>query len=132
MCVSIEDHLAQKKTRTFVDVETQAVTRFNHVMHVDFRVAMLSIKHFKKERQIVRACGTQSKIFDRSDLLFESGPQFLFLERLVAAKFDDAAPLGAFFLFLHDRPPRFLLVFWSYDIDALSCDRDCKNDCAEN
>src|SRR5262249_55628521 len=108
--------------RTFVDVQTQAVARFNYVMHVHFCVAMLSIKHFKEERQIVRARGTQSKIFDRSDLLFESGPQFLFLKRLVAAKFDDAGLLRAFFLLLHDRPPRFLSLFWPHDVNALRCE----------
>ena len=133
MRVSIEDHLAQQETRTFVDVQTQAVARFNHVVHVHFRVAMLSIKHFKEKREIVRACRAQSKIFDRSDLLFESNAQFLFLERLLAAKFDDAGPLGAFFLLLHDRPPRLLLLFRSHNINgALRCDLGCKNDCAEN
>src|SRR5206468_2461887 len=122
MRVSIEDDLAQQETRTFVDVQTQAVARFNNVVHVHFRVAMLSIKHFKEKREIVRACGAQSKIFDRSDLLFESNTQFLFLERLLAAKFDDAGLLGAFFLLLHNRPPRLLLVFWSHNIHALRCD----------
>src|SRR5215510_4423381 len=132
MRVSIEDHLAQEETRAFVDVQTQTVASFNHVMHVYFGVAMLSIKHFKKEREIVGACGTQSKIFDRSDLLFEGDAQFLFLERLLAAKFDDAGPLGAFFLLLHDRPPRLLLLFWPHNINVLSCDTGCKNHCAEN
>ena len=84
---------------------------------------MLSIKHLNEEREIVRACGAQSKIFDRSDLLFESDLQFLFLERLLAAKFNDAGSLGAFFLLLHDRSPRLLLIFWSHNINrALRCD----------
>jgi hypothetical protein len=84
---------------------------------------MLSIKHFKEEREIVRARRAQPKIFDRSDLLFESGLQFLFFERLLAAKFDDAGLLGAFFLLFHDRPPRFLSLFWSHNINcALRCD----------
>src|SRR5262245_26486534 len=123
MRVSFEDHLVQEETRTFVNVQTQAVSRFNYVVHVHFRIAMLSIKHFKKEREIVRARGTQSKIFDRSDLLFEGHAQFLFVERLLAAKFNDAGPLGAFFLLLHDRPPRPLLLFWPHNINgALRCD----------
>src|SRR6266404_2312927 len=105
MRVSIESHLAQQETRTFVDVQTQAVSRFNHVVHVHFRVAMLSIKHLNEEREIIRACGAQSKIFDRSDLLFESSLQVLFLERLLAAKFDDAGLPCAFFLLLDDRTP---------------------------
>jgi len=83
---------------------------------------VLSIKDFEEEREIVRACGAQSKIFDCSDLLFESDAQFLFVERLLAAKFNDAGLLGAFFLFFHDRPPRLLLIFWPHDIDALRCD----------
>src|SRR5438132_12964998 len=121
MRVSIEDHLAQQETRTFVDVQTQAVCRFHHVVHVHFRVAMLSIKDFKEEREIIGARGTQSTIFDRSDLFLESDAQFLFLERQLAAKFDDAGLLGAFFLLLHDRPPLFLSLFWSHNIDALRC-----------
>src|SRR5262245_43601112 len=132
MCVSIENYLAQEETRAFVDVQTQAVSRFNHVVDVHFRVAMLSIKNFEKEREIVGARGTQSKIFDRGDLLFEGDAQFLFIERLLAAKFDDAGPLGTFFLLLHDRPPRLLLLFWTHNINALSCDTGCKNHCAEN
>src|SRR5262249_53495989 len=121
MHVSIEDHPAQEETRTFVDIQTQAVPRFNHVVHVHFRVAMLSIKHFKEEREIVGARGAQSEILDRSDLLFESDAQFFFLERRPAAEIDDAGPLGAFFLLLHDRPPLFLSLFWSHYIDALRC-----------
>jgi hypothetical protein len=93
---------------------------------------MLSIKHFKEEREIVRARGAQSKIFDRSDLLFESNAQFLFLKRLLAAEFDDAGPFGPFFLLLHNRSPRLLLIFWSHNIYALRCDVGCKNRCAEN
>src|SRR6266550_1983344 len=132
MRVSIEDHLAQQETWTFVDVQTQAVAGFNHVVHVHFRVAMLSIKHFKEKREIVGACGAQSKIFDRRELLFESNAQFLFLERLLAAKFDDAGPLGAFFLLLHDCSPRLLLIFWSHNINgALRCDFKSENHCAE-
>src|SRR5882757_6281349 len=100
-------------------------------MHVHFGVAMLSIKHFKEERQIVRARGAQSKIFDRSNLLFESDAQFVFLERLLAAKFNDAGLLGAFFLLLHDRTPRFLSLFWPHDIDALRCDLKSQRDGAE-
>src|SRR6476659_8906335 len=118
MRVSVEDYLANRETLTLLNDQTPSVPRFNHVVHVHFRVAMLSIKHFKEKREIVRACGAQSKIFDRSDLLFESNAQFLFLERLLAAKFDDAGPLGAFFLLLHDRPPRFLLIFWSHNING--------------
>jgi hypothetical protein len=93
---------------------------------------VLSIKHFKEEREIVGAGGTQSKIFDRSDLLFERDAQFLFLERLLAAKFDDAGLLGAFFLLLHDRPPRLLLIFWSRHING-TLRRDFEGDgyCAE-
>src|SRR5438093_5636761 len=83
---------------------------------------MLSIKHFKKEREIVRACGAQSKIFDRSYLLLESDAQVLFLKRLLPAKFNDAGALGAFFLLFHDRPPCLLLIFWSDNVDALRCD----------
>src|SRR4029077_5848391 len=132
MRISVKDHLAQQETRTFVDVQTQAVARFNHVVHVHFRVAMLSIEHFKEEREIVGACGAQSKIFDRSDLLFESNAQFLFLERLLAAKFDDAGPLGAFSLLLYDRPPRLLLIFRSHNINcALRCDFKSENHRAE-
>src|SRR5439155_20478208 len=123
MRVSIEGHLAQQETRTLVDVQTQAISRFNHVVHVHFCVTMLSIKHFKKEREIVRARGAQSKIFDRSDLLFQSDAQIFFLALLLTAKFNYAGLLGAFFLLLHERPPRFLLVFWSHNIDgALRCD----------
>src|SRR4029077_17880466 len=89
-------------------------------------------KHFKEKREIVGACGTQSKIFDRSKLLFESNAQFLFLERLLAAKFDDAGPLGAFFLLLHDRPPRLLLLFRSHNINgALRYDFKSENHHAE-
>ena len=132
MRVSIEDHLAQHETRTFVNVQTQAVARFNHVLHVHFRVAMLSIKHFKEKREIVGARRTQSKIFDRSDLLFETKAQVLFLERLLAAKFDDAGPLGAFFLLLHDGPPRLLLLFRSHNINGtLRCDFKSKKHRAE-
>src|SRR6516162_3611478 len=83
---------------------------------------MLSIKHFKEEREIVRARGAQSKIFDRSDLLFQSNPEVLFLERLVAAKFDDAGLLRAFFLLLHDRTPRFLSLLRPHNINALCGD----------
>ena len=133
MRVSIEDDLAQQETRTFVDVQAQAVARFNHVVHVHFRVAMLSIKHFKEKREIVGACRAQPKIFDGRDLLFESNAEVLFLERLLAAKFDDAGPPGAFFLLLHDGPPRLLLLFRSHNINGgLRCDVGCKNDCAEN
>src|SRR6185369_11415026 len=132
MRISIEDDLAQQETRTFVDVQTQAVARFNHVVHVHFRVAMLSIKHFNEKREIVGACRAQSKIFDRSDLFFESNAQFLFLERLLAAKFDDAGPLGALFLLLHDRPPRLLLLFRSDNINgALRCNFKSENHRAE-
>src|SRR5437763_15401921 len=123
MRVSIEDHLAQHETRTFVDVQTQPVARFNHVVHVHFRIAMFSIEHFEKKREIVRARRTQSEIFDRSDLLFQTEAQVLVRERLLAAKFDDAGPLGAFLLLLHDGPPRLLLLFWSHNINgALRCD----------
>src|SRR5204863_9110189 len=122
MRVSIEDDLAYEKTRTFVNVQTQAVPRFNHVVHVDFRVAVFPVKNFEEKREIVRAFGAQSKIFDRSDLLFESDAEFVFLECLLAAKFNDAGLLGALFLLLHDRTPRLLLIFWSHDIDALRCD----------
>src|SRR5262249_16111790 len=111
MRVPIEDHGAYEETRTFVDIQAQAVPRFNHVVHVHFRVAVFPVKNFEKKREVVRACGTQSKIFDCSDLLVESGAQVLFLERLLAAKFDDAGPLGAFFLLLHDPPTRSLSVF---------------------
>src|SRR5438552_1862669 len=83
---------------------------------------MLSIKYFKEECEIVRARRAQSKIFDRSDLLFESDAQFVFLECLLAAKFNDAGLLGAFFLLLHDRTPRLLSLFWPHHIDALRCD----------
>src|SRR4029079_14323503 len=132
MRVSIEDHLAQQETRTFVDVQTQAVARFNHVLHVHFRVAMLSIKHFKEKSEIVGACGAQPKIFDRGELLFESNAQLLFFERLLAAKFDDAVPLGAFFLLLHDGPPRLLLLFRSHNINgALRYDFKSQGYCAE-
>src|SRR6476659_4204249 len=121
--VSIEADLAQQETGTFVDVQTQAVARFNHVVHVHFRVTMLSIKHFKEKREIVGARRAQSKIFDRSDLLFESNAEVVFLERLLAAKFDDAGPLGALFLLLHDRPPRLLLLFRPHNINGtLRCD----------
>src|SRR4030095_2502136 len=132
MRVSIEDHPAQEETRTCVNVQTQAIPGFNHIVHVHFRVAVLSIKHFKEEREIVRARGAQSKIFDRSDLLFESDAQVFFLERLLTAEFDDAGPLRAFFLLLHDRPPRLLLVFWSHNINgALCCDFKNQARCAE-
>ena len=83
---------------------------------------MFPVKNFEKKREIVRACGAQSKIFDRSDLLFESDAEFVFLERLLAAKFNDAGLLGTLFLLLHDRTPRLLLIFWSHHIDALRCD----------
>src|SRR4030095_9501326 len=118
--------------RTFIDVQTQAVRRFNRIVHVYFGIAVFPVENFEKKSEIVRACRTQSKIFDRSDLLFESGPQFLFLERLLAAKFNDAGLLRAFFLLLHDCPPLFLSLFWSHNIDALRCDVGCKNHCAEN
>ena len=101
-------------------------------MHVHFCVAVLSIKDFEEEREIVRACRAQSKIFYCSDLLFESDAQFLFVERLLAAKFNDAGLLGAFFLLFHNRSPRLLLIFWPHNIDALRCDMGCRNDCAEN
>src|SRR6476646_10281409 len=61
MRISVKDHLAQQETRTFVDVQTQAVARFNHVVHDHFRVAMLSIKHFKEKREIVGACRANPK-----------------------------------------------------------------------
>src|SRR4051812_16118667 len=133
MRISIEDHLAQHETRTFVDVETQAVTGFNHVVHVYFRVAMLSIKHFEKKREIIGARRTQSKIFDRSYLLFEAEAQLFVRESLLAEKFDDAGPLGAFFLLFDHRSPRLLLLFGSDNVNgALRCDVACKDDCAKN
>ncbi len=53
-------------------------------------------------------------------------------ERLLAAKFDDAGPLGAFFLLLHDRPPGLLLLFRSHNINgALRCDFKSENHRAE-
>src|SRR5512132_4566498 len=132
MRVSIEGHLAEQEARTFVNIQAQAVPRLDHVVHVHFRVAMLSIKNFKEEREIVRARGAQSKIFDRSDLLFESSLQFLFLERLLAAKFDDAGLPRAFFLLLHDRTPRFLSLFWPHDIDALRSDSKTQSHAAQH
>jgi hypothetical protein len=127
MRVSIEDHGAQQETRTFRDIETQAIRRFDRIMDVHLRVAMFAVKNFKEEGEIVGTRGAQSKIFDRGDLLFESGPQFLFVERLLTAKFDDAGALCAFFLFFYDCSPRSLLVFWSSDINgALRCDFKCE------
>src|SRR5438105_11710820 len=121
MRVSIEHDCTQQETRTFVDIQTQPVPRFNFVVHIHFRVAVFPVENLEKKREIVCACRAQSKIFDRSDLLFESDAQFFFLERLLAAKFDDAGLLGAFFLLLHNRPPLFLSLFWSHNIDALRC-----------
>src|SRR3954454_10549967 len=89
---------------------------------------MLSIKNFKEKREIIGARRTQSKIFDRSDLLFQTKPQILVRERLLAAKFDDAGPLGALFLLLHDCPPRLLLLFRPHNINgALRCDFKSEN-----
>src|SRR6478736_6500280 len=85
---------------------------------------MLSIKYFKEKREIVGARRTQSKIFDRRDLLFETNAQVFVRERLLAATFDNAGPLGAFFLLLHDRPPGLLLLCRSHNVDgARRCDK---------
>src|SRR4029077_5134781 len=70
------------------------------------------------KREIVRACRAQSIIFDRGELLFEGDAQVLFLERLLAANFEDAGTLGTFFLLLYDRSPRLLLIFWSHNINC--------------
>src|SRR3954447_15185727 len=79
---------------------------------------MFPIKNFEEKREIVSACGAQSKIFDRSDLFFERDAQFLFLERLLAPKFNDTGLLRTFFLLLHDCPPRLLLILWSHNINC--------------
>jgi len=51
---------------------------------------------------------------------------------LLAAKFDDAGPLGAFLLLLHNRPPGLLLLFGSHNINgALRCDFKSENHRAE-
>ncbi len=132
MRISIKDHLAQEKTRAFIDVQTQALTRFNHVLHVHLCVAVLSIKYFQEERQIIGARRAQPEIFDRGDFLFERDAQFFFLERLFSAKFDDAGAFGSFFLLLHDRPARPLLLFWPHNINgALRCDFKSQGHCAE-
>ena len=57
MRVSIEHYRAQDEARAFSDIQTQPVPGFDHVVHVHFRVAVFSVKNFKKKREIVRASG---------------------------------------------------------------------------
>jgi hypothetical protein len=85
-------------------------------MHVNFRVAVLSVENLKKKCQVVRARRAQPKILDRRDLFFQYDAQFLFIERLLAAKFDDARLLCALFLLFYDRLPRFLSLFGTLNI----------------
>ena len=56
--VSVEGHRVQHKPRTFRDVQAQSVRRFDHIVHVHFRVAVFSVKNFEEEGQIVRPSGT--------------------------------------------------------------------------
>ena len=56
--VSVEKHRLQHEARAFRDVQTQSIRRFNHVVHVHFRVAVLSIKNLKEECEIVRPSRT--------------------------------------------------------------------------
>ena len=58
MHVSIEDHSAQHELWTFSNIQTQSIRRFDHVVHVHFRVAVFPVKNFEEEGQIVRARGT--------------------------------------------------------------------------
>ena len=53
--VSVEHHSAHQEAWTFGNVQTQSTRRFNHVVHVNFRVAVLSVKNFQKKGQIVCA-----------------------------------------------------------------------------
>ena len=53
--VPIKHNRAQRKPRAFGNVQPQAAPRFNDVVHVHFRVAVLPIKNFEKEGQIVGA-----------------------------------------------------------------------------
>ena len=93
---------------------------------------MFPVKNLEKKCEIIRSGRTQSKIVDRRNLLFQSGTQRLFIESLVAAKFDDARPLRAFFLLFHDRLARLLPFFRALHIDcALRRDFRCKGHAAE-
>ena len=53
--VALEDDRAESHQRTFVDLEPQAIARFDRVTHIHFYVAVFPVKDFEEKSEIISA-----------------------------------------------------------------------------